>query len=86
MHNGNFATLADVVDHSMAAPPGVLGRNELLSLQLDAEQKTQLVAFLETLDEQPAEVADPWRQPPVAGVAVAALQRFNEAPRKHGKP
>ena len=64
MHNGNFATLAEVIDHYVAAPPGVLGRTELLPLNLDAGQKEQLVAFLETLNEQPAVADDPWRQPP----------------------
>lgn len=71
MHNGRFATLSEVVDHYATAPDSVLGRSELLPLQLSDEQKSQLVAFLETLDEDIAAAHSAWRQPPPVGVRTA---------------
>lgn len=62
MHNGRFSTLEEVVDHYNTAPPSVLGQSELIPLALNDQEKTQLVAFLKTLDEHPPVTPDPWRR------------------------
>ncbi|NNM20779.1 MAG: cytochrome-c peroxidase [Gammaproteobacteria bacterium] len=64
MHNGRLATLAEVIDHYAAAPPGELGQSELQPLSLSADEKSQLVAFLGTLNEQQKTDGNPWRQRP----------------------
>ncbi|NND60092.1 MAG: cytochrome-c peroxidase [Gammaproteobacteria bacterium] len=66
MHHGNFSSLEQVVAHYVTAPDSVFGKSELLPLEVDADQQKQLVAFLHTLNEKPAEVADAWRASPTA--------------------
>ena len=50
-HDGRFSTLAEVVEY-YNQPPADNGANELKTLQLDAQERAQLVAFLQTLTEQ----------------------------------
>ena len=66
MHAGQFATLAEVLDHYNRAPDAPAGHNELTALNLNEEQLGQLAAFLETLSG-PLAVAPEWLGPP-AGV------------------
>ena len=49
MHAGQFATLAEVVDHYDRAPDAESGSSELMPLGLTKSEKSALVAFLETL-------------------------------------
>ncbi len=67
MHAGQYATLADVIDHYDHASDHLapIGPREsfLQSLNLTAQQREDLRAFLDTLDAQP--VDDTWsRSPP----------------------
>ena len=55
MHNGSFATLADVVRHYSEVSPDRLHADGLplvRALHLDAQESADLVAFLETLTEK----------------------------------
>lgn len=49
MHDGRFATLADVIEHYDQAQPGPDGDTELAPLHLTREEKTGLECFLRTL-------------------------------------
>jgi cytochrome c peroxidase len=49
MDAGQFATLADVLDHYNRAPAAATGHNELRPLRLKAVELRQLEAFLRTL-------------------------------------
>lgn len=49
MHAGQFATLAEVMDHYDRAPAAPLGTSELEPLHLTAAERRQLIAFLGTL-------------------------------------
>ncbi|HWA55639.1 MAG TPA: cytochrome c peroxidase [Gemmatimonadales bacterium] len=49
MHDGRFATLAEVVDHYERAPAAELGRSELEPVPLTPGERRQLIAFLGTL-------------------------------------
>jgi cytochrome c peroxidase len=49
MHAGQFATLADVLDHYNRAPAAATGHSELRPLRLKALELRQLEAFLRTL-------------------------------------
>jgi cytochrome c peroxidase len=51
MHTGQFATLAEVVEHYNGGGYTLQGHNELEPLNLTAEQARQLEAFLYTLTE-----------------------------------
>lgn len=51
MHTGQFATLADVVEHYNGGGYTLQGHNELEPLNLTEEQARQLEAFLHTLTE-----------------------------------
>nr|WP_255500821.1 cytochrome c peroxidase [Caulobacter sp. 17J80-11] len=53
MHAGQFATLDQVLDHYSRAPAAPEGVSELRTLDLSADERRQIVAFLRTLDEQP---------------------------------
>jgi cytochrome c peroxidase len=55
MHTGGFATLADVIDFydQGGSDSGHEGSKEIAPLGLTAQDKTDLVAFLETLTGQP---------------------------------
>jgi cytochrome c peroxidase len=77
MHNGAFATLREVVDFFDAGGGQVPNKSPLLRpLNLSAEEKSDLVAFLEALSmEQPLIVAAPALPPIlplVGGVDCAA--------------
>lgn len=50
MHAGQFATLAEVIDHYNRAPRAPAGHTELVPLRLSARERRQLEAFLRTLD------------------------------------
>lgn len=49
MHAGQFATLAEVLDHYNRAPPAALGHNETVPLHLSRTELAQLEAFLGAL-------------------------------------
>lgn len=49
MHAGQFATLDDVIAHYDRAPRAPAGHTELKPLRLDARERRQLVAFLQSL-------------------------------------
>lgn len=49
MHAGQFATVADVLDHYNRAPATATGHGELRPLRLTAVELRQLEAFLRTL-------------------------------------
>jgi len=49
MHAGQFETLERVVDHYSAAPQAESGKSEVAPLNLSAEDKAALIAFLKTL-------------------------------------
>jgi len=49
MHAGQFASLADVLDHYNRAPVAPTGHSELRPLRLKALELRQLEAFLRTL-------------------------------------
>ena len=49
-HDGRFATLAEVVDHYSEPASGAVGESELDPLDLDADEKADLVAFLVALE------------------------------------
>jgi cytochrome c peroxidase len=54
MHDGVFATLADVVWHyDQGGTGGGLGEVEIAPLLLSAEDRADLVSFLQTLSGQP---------------------------------
>ena len=49
MHAGQFETLDRVVDHYSTAPEAESGKSEVAPLNLSAEEKAALIAFLKTL-------------------------------------
>ena len=49
MHQGQIATLAEVIEHYDEAPDAMIGHNEAKPLDLSRRQKRQLEAFLKTL-------------------------------------
>jgi cytochrome c peroxidase len=49
MHAGQFASLAQVLDHYNRAPAAPAGHSELEPLNLSAQEQAQLIAFLQTL-------------------------------------
>lgn len=54
MHAGQFSSLEQVVDHYSHAPAAPDGTSEIKPLDLTADERRQIVAFLRTLDERPA--------------------------------
>lgn len=63
MHQGQLATLEEVIDHYDRAPPSMIGHNETKPLSLGWRERAQLAAFLETLSAPPA--TDPkWLEAP----------------------
>jgi len=58
MDAGQFATLADVLDHYNRAPAAATGHSELRPLRLKAVELRQLEAFLRTLSG-PVVVSEP---------------------------
>lgn len=65
MHQGQLATLADVLRHYNDAPPAMIGHSELEPLGLDRRQLAQLEAFLGTL-AAPIAADAKWLAPPGA--------------------
>jgi cytochrome c peroxidase len=63
MHDGRFATLAEVIEHYRNPPMEAGRRHELLPLDLDPEEVEALAAFLETLDG-PVDAGADWLNPP----------------------
>jgi cytochrome c peroxidase len=63
MHEGQFATLADVLENYNEAPLAMIGHNEAKPLGFGSRKLRELEAFLETLD---APLATPveWLAPP----------------------
>jgi cytochrome c peroxidase len=53
MHQGQIATLADVIAHYDLAPDAMIGHNEAKPLGLTDVERRQLEAFLHTLDGRP---------------------------------
>src|SRR5690606_24470110 len=66
MHAGQFATLAEVLDHYNRAPEAPAGHSELVPLGLSATELAQLEAFLRSLSS-PLDVPTELLAPPVAG-------------------
>lgn len=63
MHQGQLATLEEVIEHYDRAPLSMIGHNEAKPLSLSRRERAQLVAFLETLFAPPATPRE-WLQPP----------------------
>ena len=63
MHAGQFATLADVLNHYNTAPEAPAGHSELEPLNLSQKQIEQIIAFLRTLDS-PINAEPQWLVPP----------------------
>ena len=63
MHQGQLATLEEVVEHYDEAPLAMIGHNEAKELSLSRRERAALVAFLATLSSPPATEAE-WLQPP----------------------
>lgn len=63
MHQGQLATLADVLRHYNEAPPAMIGHTELEPLGLGNRRLAQLEAFLDTLSAPIAADAK-WLEPP----------------------
>jgi cytochrome c peroxidase len=61
MHAGQFATLAEVLNHYRAAPTATVGQNVLQPLPLTDVELRQLEAFLATLEPQGRSVQRPTR-------------------------
>ena len=55
MHTGQFATLAEVIQHYNSGGFAIQGHNELTPLALTDEEAAQLEAFLHTLIEEERE-------------------------------
>jgi cytochrome c peroxidase len=53
MHAGQFPTLEQVIDHYDRAPRAPRGVSELKPLHLTKRERSQLLSFLLTLDDQP---------------------------------
>lgn len=53
MHAGQFASLADALDHYNAAPVAISGHSELTKLHLEPDEIVALAAFLATLGPNP---------------------------------
>lgn len=49
MHDGRFSTLAQVVDHYIAAIPVPMGHTEIVPIPLAETERNNLIKFLETL-------------------------------------
>jgi cytochrome c peroxidase len=51
MHAGQFATLAEVIDHDARAPEAASGHTELKPLDLSESERKELIAFLKALSQ-----------------------------------
>ncbi len=63
MQAGQFATLEQVIDFYSRAPDPPIGRSLIKPLGLTEQQKSQLIAFLQTLQGPPA-TDRRWLEPP----------------------
>lgn len=63
MHQGQLATLEDVIEHYDRAPLAMIGHNEARPLSLSRRERAQLLSFLETLSAPPA-TPRKWLEPP----------------------
>jgi cytochrome c peroxidase len=63
MHAGQFATLAQVLNHYNRAPAAPAGHSELKPLGLSEQEIGQLIAFLQTLSG-PLGTPPEWLTPP----------------------
>ena len=52
MHAGQIADLGAVIEHYSKAPKAPHGDSELRFLSLDDQERGQLAAFLQTLDDE----------------------------------
>ena len=77
MHEGQFATLAEVLKNYNEAPLAMIGHNEAKALGFSARQLRQLEAFLETLDA-PLATAPEWLAPPQPTTEAAGGDRQQE--------
>lgn len=68
MHEGQFATLADVLRNYNEAPLAMIGHNEAKPLGFSSRELGQLETFLETLDAPLATPAE-WLSPPPPAAA-----------------
>lgn len=66
MHDGRFATMAEVIQHYREPGANTDGRSELIPLDITDREVDALVAFLATLDGEIA-TARRWLEPPRAG-------------------
>jgi cytochrome c peroxidase len=69
MHAGQFATLADVLNHYNNAKPGPVGHSELKPIGLSQEEMNDLIAFLGSLSgplAAPQELLSPPVEPETA--------------------
>jgi cytochrome c peroxidase len=57
MHAGQFTSLGEVIDHYNRAPLAQRGTSELKPLHLTQRERSQLLSFLMTLDDQPQPAA-----------------------------
>jgi cytochrome c peroxidase len=64
MHAGQFATLAEVIEHYDRAPAATSGHTELAPLRLGERERRQLEAFLRTL-VAPVDAPDEFLAPPL---------------------
>ena len=83
MHDGRFATLGEVVDHYARGGTGGPGRSRLVrGFAVTAGERADLVAFLESLTDEPLltnpAFADPWKKDEAFGQRASA--RTNPAP------
>lgn len=63
MHQGQLATLEEVIEHYDRAPLSMIGHNEAKPLSLSRRERAQLAAFLETLSA-PLATPPEWLQRP----------------------
>jgi cytochrome c peroxidase len=63
MHAGQISTLSDVIEHYNRAAPAPDGHTEIRPLRLSAKEKSQLEAYLRTL-ESPIDADARWLRPP----------------------
>ena len=57
MHDGRFATIAEVIDFYADPPPPLVGKSELDPLGLSERDKRDLLAFMEALNGAPPDLA-----------------------------
>ncbi len=53
MHDGRFATLAEVVQHYVVAAPSPMGHSEIIPLNLSPAEQDALISFLASLTQPP---------------------------------